>query len=321
MWWALAAGLTGCGGEAVGIILDFGDPVVEARARGLVTQVLTGACEPLWDVSAGEVTGLGSVRGVRSNSYPLRPEDVLPKDETSADIVHVAVRDRDGLSFARGCAPLPTIANTPLSLSGLPECVVDAPALDVAVVFDGSDAMAVADPTFGNVAASFRQSFIEAADFPPGSRFMLVGHGLETNVVFGNSAVATELADGVDTLAGSYQGVPDLYTGITLAARRLRDRASCARRPVLVAVAAGSTPEVTSRAVAADAAFALYASQLSRTDDIFAFGVALTMEALEDLSRAIPEDVGEVQGARSSGTLQAALQQASFLIRQRVAGP
>lgn len=313
----LAIALVGCG-EDPKVFLEFGDLLVEARARSVLSQSLEGSCGQTWAVAAAQVTGLPSVRAQHTRDYPLRPTDIVPEGDLEDGVLHVGVRDADGLTFARGCTRLPQVEDVTLALRGLPECTDLPTALDVAVVFDGSADMAMVDTNFGGVARVFREGFVASADFPSGSRFSLYTFGPQTAATVSPVGAAVALADGVDALAANFDGGPDLFSAITLAARQLRDRAVCGLRPVLVVVAAGRTEEVFGRAISFDAAFSLFAAQGVRGDDIFAFGVALSQGALEDLGRAIPETVGEIRGARTEATLRNALAEASFAIRQRL---
>lgn len=321
-------GLLGLGVVIVGcsapveLRVDFQDPVVEARARGLVSQVVFGpTCGDLFERTTPEVSGLASLLGQRSVEVPFRPDDALPELAAPPGAeLHVAARDGDGRVFARGCAAFDANqASIALPLYGLPPCALEPRALDLAVVFDGSSEMGRAQSSFGDVAEVFRSRFVEIADFPPGSRFSLIAHGDgAASVEFSEESSASALADAVDRLAdGGYTGASDGFAAIARAARELRDRATCIRRPVMLVVAAGDTLE-TVEAVAADAAVSLYAVPGERIDDVFTYAVALSPEALEDLLGVVPDSVGEVRETQTRATLESTLVQASFSLRQRV---
>lgn len=313
--------LAACG-STTEVRLDFGDAVVEARARTVVTQVLRGlTCEQVLERTAQEVSALAEVVDQRTSDVPARPEAILPEGEIPAGaLVHAAARDEDGLVFARACVPLSEeVSSVVLRLDGFPICAAEPRALDVSVVFDASGNMGFADPTFGGVAGIFRQRFAGRTDFPNGSRFSLVTHGEGAGALeISGASSALALADAVDQLASTgYAGAADGFDAITRGARQLRDSATCGRRAVMLVVSAGANPQ-TPQVLPADAAFALYASQGVRADDVFTYGIALTQEALDDLLSVIPDTVGEVRGALSRSSLESAFTLASFTLRQSV---
>lgn len=309
---AWAGSLAGCGdGGDDGTRLGFPDPVVEARVRRLLVQRFEAdGCAAVWGVTAAEVGGAVSVDGSHRVDYPVRPEDLLP--DGPGDHLHVAAEDVDGRVVARACGP----AGSTLRFYALPPCDGVPDRLDLAVVFDGSDDMALASAALGGVAEAFRADFVEAADFPPGSELSLWVHrdgDLEASVT--RSAEGARLADALAAAEPGFRGLPTPFLAIMEVSRVLRDRASCARQPVMLVISAG--PSADDVAVPADAAFGLYASQGDPTDDVFTFGIGIGQDVVDELALAIPEEVGEIRGASTAGTFGGALREANLRLRLR----
>lgn len=312
----------GCGESGPSLALEFTDPVVEARARVLLAQVLGGVtrCEPVLAVQASEVAGLAGGVRERESPYPGDPAQILPPDVDDAPaVLHVIARDADGLVVVRGCAPLAeALATGVLTLRALPLCAEAPSVVDLAVVYDASSDMTLADATFGGVASIFNAAFVQGGDFPPGSRFSLFVYGPSPVRAVINAADDIEgLQTASVELEMGYGGEPDVFGGIFWSARVLRDRASCRRLPALVALAAGGT-RAGAPILFADAAFSLYAAVGDPSDDIFAYGIGLSQEATADLGAAIPEGVGELASPQTASALREALGRAHFEVRRRV---
>jgi hypothetical protein len=313
--------LPACGGSGPGLELAFADEVVGARARSALVHVLEGAsCEEAFARPASEVGRLraGGARG--TTPYPARPEDVLPSAPTGDGAIHVAARDAEGRVMARGCVPVEGGSWPPtVELRALPPCEASPTALDLAVIYDASEAMWLASSQLLDPAQVFVESFLQAADFPPATRFSLYAFGTQpAREVLGPVAEASALADAVVDL--EYGGPADLFRATFEAAQDLRDRAACGKLPAVMAYVAGETAIGAAGAHPRDALFALAADDEDRADDIFAFGVGVTQVAVEDLSAAIPEP-GRVRGGSTQSSARAALRQASLQIRARIQLP
>lgn len=291
----------GCGGGE--LELRFSDPVVEARARRVVVQAFQGSCDAAFAVPASGVAAAVKVDGVSAASYPAAPSELMP-DGADA-LVHVAAEDEDGRVVARACGPV----DGELVLSALPPCA-GVQAVDLAVVFDASEDMAFASQNLGGAAQVFRGAVLEPSLFAEGSHYSLFLHGgAGVQADLRQSASPAALGDALEAAESDFAGYPTPFAAMLEASRVLRDRASCARRPVMLVVSAG--PSADEEVPPAEAAFGLYAAQGDRSDDIFSFGVGLGSAVVEELRLAIPQSVGEVRGAATGPVYADVLREAS----------
>lgn len=306
------AAMYGCDGQGLELELVTPDEVVTAPARSVRSTVIGNAtCEALWNRAAGEIASAGDLLGQRNEAYPVAPWDLIPEgvEPRAGAIVHVSLLDADGLVVARGCGPFES-EPVSVTLTALPPCAETPPALDLAVVYDASEDMVGAEVQFGGAAQLFRTDFADLLSAPEGSSFSLYPYGPSMpDLIATRTSSAPLVGDAVEALG--FVGTPDLFTSMARAARSLRHSASCKAVPALLVVAAGrSIGGLEGGSYPAEATFSLYASQLSTDDDIYAFGIGLSADAIDDLSNTIPPSIGEVRGADTGPALTGAYQSA-----------
>ena len=301
-----------CGQDPDVFVATFDDELVEAPVRSVEITVVPGAeCPALLSVRHDEVSQVGSILTRRIAPYPVAPNSEvlrnLPRGEPLA--LDVAAYDYDGLQVARACEiatldpELTTTVEVPMR--ALPACTLTAGALDLVLILDASVAMRDANTALGGELIDRLQAFV-ASGFPPGSRVSLFLHGASppVEVVPPTGDLAT-LSEALWDARDAFGGEARHYEAISLAAGQQRARATCARRPALLVVAAG--PDSGAAGAFENAQIAIVATRGDTTDDIHTLGIAVSTDGRAALDDLIHPDFGQVRGALTGSGLGEAL--------------
>jgi hypothetical protein len=314
--------LAGCDRAPDVLVASFPDELVEAPARRLEVAVIRGTpCATLLSVLPAEVEAAsgGEVLARLRTPYPPDPgEDLLaglPRGEPLA--FHATALDATGVVVGRACAERALDPAAPtaveLALLGLQPCQREARALDLAVVMDTSLAMRLADIGLGGTTVEAVTAFLEDG-FSAGSVFSVVGG--ETPDAVPAPAPAGEAVAALRALEGVYGGAPRPFAQLSATARALRARATCQRRPAILALAGGR--DAGPAGDLENAVIGLVGARGTAVDDLFTFAIALDPEARADLDLAVPAEVGAVAGARTEASLAEALRVARFRLQALV---
>lgn len=310
--WSVGAALTvlaGCS-ELDVLQATFQDELVEAQARGVQLKVVSGTdCPTLLTVEHTDIETVASVLAVRRAGYPINPDSGILNDlpRNRPLLFDLAVFDQEGRQVARACegVTLPGDATEiVIEVDALPDCGDVMPrGLDIAVVFDVSRAMLVANAALGSELQTAVSPLFEGGISPGGDRWTLVTHGPsdepEVAVPFTDDAAAIEA--GIDSALTNLVGPSRLYDATRLGTIVLRSRAVCGRRSALVIVAAGR--DEGPRGGRDLAISGLAGTRQDPNDDLFGIGIGLSREGRDALELILIEDLGRSRAALTASSL------------------
>lgn len=309
-------GLAGCGDVDV-LQATFSDELVEAQARAVQLKVVDDAdCSTLSRVEHAQIESVANVLVVRRTTYPINPESGILKDlpRGRALVFDVSVQDQESRQIARACegVTLPDKGTTEvvIAMETLLPCEIPPVALDVAVVFDASQAMSLADATLGSEVSTRLLPFFETPLSPAGDRWTLIVHGPtaqpEVRVPF--TSDPNEIASAIEQIANGFSGPSRLYDATRLATIVLRSRAVCGRRPALLLIAGGI--DAGPRGGRELAIAGLAGDRQNPDDDLFGVGVGVSVAGKEALDLILVEGLGRSQGALTAQTLTSVMRTA-----------
>ncbi len=326
---ALLASVTfACGGDPDVVIADFSDELVEAAGRSASIVVVSDqTCEALMAVRREAISDIATVVESTRTEYPIPPDvgvlDTVPRGRAIA--IDVSVLDTDELLVSRGCVettlPAGEAATIEVEMHALPVCDAEPQFVDIAIVLDASSQMQLANAALGNGVIDKLQDFLDLPGFPPNTTFSLYAHGptMIPQEILGSTENTAALKTALDAYRTGNSGSVRMFEAVILAAARARTRAVCDRRPALLVVSAG--PDTGPLGGFENAIIGLAAARGNTRDDLYTFGIALTLDAQRDLTDLVGENgLGEVVGSASEGAFANALSEARYRF-QGLVGP
>lgn len=313
-----------CARDPDALNLFFTDELVEAPARTIDLFALSGVdCDTLLSRRHDDAPRSGELIAARNATYPIDPKrnilDDLPRGVPFA--LEIAAYDSEPLLIARACEviTLETAEATTIDieLRALPKCSSSASMIDLVVVLDTSTAIEVADSTRVHI-DELNARVIDGGRFPTGSLFSIVTHGHTDPPVeiLPPTADVTSAHAAIESLRSVHHGKPLIYDAMYTSAALARARAVCGRRPALLVLLGGV--DGGSNHLFEDAAIGVIGARGDPTDDIYAFGIGLTLNAYDELNDLIPEEIGIATGAETELLRKSKLSEAASALRALV---
>jgi hypothetical protein len=310
-----AASLAGCGAGGPTLELFYEDELVEAPTRSVeVFALRSESCDEVLSESHRSLEESGRLLLERSFRYPLSPDtpvfEDLPGDESLA--LSVVGYDSTLLRISRGCTvvKLDRVDTIRMELRALPSCRELPTKLDVMLVIDTSEDVALADPDGAHI-MQLLETVLDPTGALPETRWGVVTFGHDdralelVELTTDLERVRTAVAD----LASLHSGPTRLFDGVAKGTALLRARAVCPYLPAVVLISSSSDGGSALRFE--DARIGVFAGREDREDDIFVFGLALSEPAFADLDDLIPEgERGSITRAASPDEISLALREA-----------
>lgn len=324
---ALVASTFACGTEPDVLIADFSDELVEAAGRTTEIVVVTDqTCEAMMAIRRESIGEIATIVERTRTTYPIPPDsgalDLAPRGRAIA--IDVSVLDGDEQLVSRGCVETTLPAGEPTTIEvemlGLPVCEADPSFVDVAIVLDASSQMQLANAALGNTLIDALHDFLDLPGFPPNTTFSLYTYGpTEPMEMLGSTENTAAVKSALDPYRMGNSGSVRMFEAVILAAARARTRAVCDRRPAILVVSAGA--DTGPLGSFENAIIGLAGARGDTRDDVYTFGIALTLEAQRDLTDLVDSNgLGEVVGGGSEGAFANALSQARYRF-QGLVGP
>lgn len=307
-----ATAASGCGQSDDTLTLFFRDNMVEYPARSIDVLTLSGAtCDALLAELHETAATDARVLTRRTGRYaPGTSASVLghiPRGRAVA--IDAAAYNGDMLQIARGCTVVNFAASSAqhvtLELRALPACTSTVTSLDVAVVLDTSVEMGTGDPANVHL-DEFTQRILTPADalLVMPATWDIITHdtidGVQEPAPPTSSPPVVQAA--LTTLTTRTHGAPRAYDAIYEAAGKLRARAVCGRRPVLITFLGDA--DGGSTRIQMDATNELRGAMDDPTDDIFTYGLGVSPSAFDTLNGLIPGTLGTAAGAMGDAQIR-----------------
>jgi hypothetical protein len=322
---ASAVGSSGCKRGADTLNVFFRDDVVAAPARTVDLVAYMGTdCDPILSQRHDDeaTASKSNVLARKNTRFPVNPGanvlDGLPRGMPFA--IDVATYDRDQVLMGRGCQVVtlhPGMTDKiDIEMHALPSCKMGPQTLDVGVVLDISQEISAADPTNIHL-TEFDQHIMQAAArfAAPASWTVITDDDKDgpkelVPQTTDTGAVKAALA----ALPMTQMTMSRAYDGVTLMGKKLRARAVCGVRPMLIVIL-GDAEQNPAPGARDEALVEIVSTRGYPPDNIFTYGLALSDPAYDELNSLIPPDVGTAATALGDTQIRMQMNDVGTMLR------